>query len=272
MKTKKTMFIEQLIRAYIKSIVLKTFTINEAKFGEINTDELEKNLTGLKSQLIMDIGSTPLGEGSSRIAFSIPGNDTFIIKIAKDDKGIAQNKFEKKFYAQHKSLNFLTDIVEDDANGMWQVVEKVELFKNAFEFQKATGTTESVTKDFVCSEDEHRRNFLEKVESIKDDKEKLKKLNISDAEKTISFFKKLIVLKAPLTEELKIACGDLARFDHYGIDSNGNIKLIDYGQSLDIKRVMYDKKQTTSITKDDGKTTAKENRGSTIKDDGGTTT
>lgn len=62
-----------------------------------------------------------LGEGSSRTAFQV--NDKIIIKIAHNDKGIAQNKTEMDPKAQRSCTN---PILLADAHGKWVLMKSTD--------------------------------------------------------------------------------------------------------------------------------------------------
>lgn len=74
-----------------------------------------------------------LGEGSSRTAFQI--NDKIIIKIAHNDKGIAQNKVEMDPKAQRSCTN---PIVVADAEGKSIILKNTEPLKKE-QFKKHVG-------------------------------------------------------------------------------------------------------------------------------------
>jgi len=74
-----------------------------------------------------------LGEGSSRTAFQV--NDDLIIKVAHNDKGLAQNKVEMDPKAQRSCTN---PIVVADAEGKWIVLKSTEPLKEK-DFKKMVG-------------------------------------------------------------------------------------------------------------------------------------
>jgi hypothetical protein len=74
-----------------------------------------------------------LGEGSSRTAFEI--NDKLVIKVAHNDKGIAQNKVEMDPKAQRSCTN---PIIVADAEGKWIVIRNTEPLTEK-EFKKMVG-------------------------------------------------------------------------------------------------------------------------------------
>lgn len=91
-----------------------------------NTDTVLKELSELKSfderiKFATKQWGKPLGEGSSRTAFQI--NDDLIIKIAHNDKGIAQNKVEMSPGVQRECVNCC---LVADAQGRWIIFRDTE--------------------------------------------------------------------------------------------------------------------------------------------------
>lgn len=76
-----------------------------------------------------------LGEGSSRTAFQI--NENLIIKVAHNDKGVAQNKVEMSPDVQRECVN---NAVVADAEGKWIIFHSTEEL-NKEKFKELVGFT-----------------------------------------------------------------------------------------------------------------------------------
>ena len=73
-----------------------------------------------------------VGEGSSRTAFCIPpgswkdGSAPICLKIAKNEKGIAQNKAEIEVFRKYGKFHCFPEIYEQDPNGFFTMMEMGE--------------------------------------------------------------------------------------------------------------------------------------------------
>jgi hypothetical protein len=68
-----------------------------------------------------------LGVGSCRKVYDL--NDGYVIKIAKDIRGIYQNQIENKVYLSRKS-NFFAQVVTISEDDKWLIMRKAEKIKN----------------------------------------------------------------------------------------------------------------------------------------------
>ena len=159
-----------------------------------------------------------LSSGSSRIVYLTPGQT--IVKLAKNDKGIAQNKAEAN--PQMKS-KFLNKILSCAKNCAWIEVPFLDKITEK-EFEKMTGLK---FEDFG----ESIRYALKDV-SGNTDKEKPK--NFKEVEKS-DIYKEL----KDIGEKFKLMPGDLARISSWGA-KNGNPVLIDAGLTADVFADFYE--------------------------------
>lgn len=108
-------------------------TATELKVSLVeNDDPFLKQLSELKDyDDRMDLAKKKfelLGEGSARAAFKI--SDDLILKVAMNDKGIAQNKVEGEFELQKPCV---ASVVAADAEGKWLIMHFTEtMTKEAF--------------------------------------------------------------------------------------------------------------------------------------------
>src|SRR5574338_329548 len=153
-----------------------------------------------------------LSSGSSRIVYSSP-KDT-IIKLAKNDKGIAQNKAECNPKMKSK---FLNEVIDHAKNYSWMETHYLEKITEK-EFEEMTGLD---FNDFGESiryglKDVSRNKDLEKPENFG----KVEKSEIYKEMKKIG-------------EQFKLMPGDLARISSWGT-KDGRPVLIDAGLTADV--------------------------------------
>lgn len=159
-----------------------------------------------------------LSSGSSRIVYLTPGKT--IVKLAKNDKGIAQNKAEANPKMKSK---FLNKIISSSKDGVWMEVPFLDKITEK-EFEEMTGLK---FEDFG----ESIRYALREV-SGNTDKEKPK--NFAEVEKS-DIYKEL----KDIGEKFKLMPGDLARISSWGA-KEGNPVLIDAGLTADVFADFYE--------------------------------
>lgn len=159
-----------------------------------------------------------LSSGSSRIVYLTPGKT--IVKLAKNDKGIAQNKAECNPKMKSKYLNKILSCAK---NYSWIEVPYLEKITEK-EFEKMTGLKFS---DFG----ESIRYGLKEV-SGNTDKEKPE--NFAEVEKS-DIYREVHDFGA----RFKLMPGDLARISSWG-EKDGNPVLIDAGLTADVFEDFYE--------------------------------
>lgn len=98
---------------------------NESEFDF----EYFKSLSHFSKQLLYAKGKLKkLGAGSSRIVFEYK-ND--VLKIAKNKKGIAQNKIETDNYIHQSHKNIVCKLLEEDKECNWLLVQKANKINNS---------------------------------------------------------------------------------------------------------------------------------------------
>lgn len=159
-----------------------------------------------------------LSSGSSRIVYLTP--DKTILKLAKNDKGIAQNKAETNPAMKSK---FLNKNIKHAENFSWMETNYLEKITTK-EFTKMTGLDFDDFGDCI-------RYALKNV-SESSDKEKPEGYNkISESE----IFKEM----KRIGEKFKLMPGDLARISSWGT-KDGNPVLIDAGLTKEVFEEFYE--------------------------------
>jgi len=192
---------------------LKTVLSNLAKLETYNARKqyAEKNLTHLSS-------------GSSRIVYLTPGKT--IVKVAKNDKGIAQNKAEANPEMKSK---FLNEILGHATNYAW--IETCYLDKiTTKQFEEMTGIPFS---DF----DEAIRFGLKNVSDNKDLTKPKNFDRVSDSE----VYKEM----KRVGERFKLMPGDIARISSWGTKDDRPI-LIDAGLTAQVFADFYEDDSSNS--------------------------
>lgn len=166
-----------------------------------------------------------LGGGSARIVFSLDSQT--VLKIAKNEKGIAQNNIEIDIYR-----SFSPDIVAkvydyDEENSIWLEMERAEKLRAA-DFKSFTGIS---FKDFGAILHFWYRNHIGKQTWYE-------KPALYDKFIETDFFNSLVELMG----NYDMPAGDIIRPSSWGIvQRNGSRRpvLIDFGLTLDVWNQYY---------------------------------
>lgn len=175
----------------------------------------------------LDRHLTKIGCGSARCVY-LTDNNT-VLKLAKSGtaRGIAQNKVEAALKNSKNPL--VPKIISSDPNGRWVEVERL------YPLDKE----ELNNKANISSLD----NLIDNIESYLANIGKKPvgnefAINLADFIKASNSF----------NEKLGIAIGDYRVYDHYGVDSEGNIKLRDYGLDWDTASRYYTNLDNKDLT------------------------
>lgn len=157
-----------------------------------------------------------LSSGSSRIVY-LTKNKT-IIKLAKNDKGIAQNKAESNPKMKSK---FLNKILSKSKNNSWIEVDYLDKI-TVKDFKKMTNIDFDDFGDCI-------RYALKKIDSSNNKPENFEEVSKSDIFKEIK----------KIGEKFKLMPGDIARISSWGKKNNSPV-LIDAGLTKDIYEEFYE--------------------------------
>lgn len=161
-----------------------------------------------------------LGAGSSRITYQI--DDAHVLKLAKNQKGIAQNEAENDGYSQ--SMDSVAKIYEADDEGLWLVSDKVDNIRAA-EFEQLTGMK---FKDFCAAlQDEDYRHKNGKRAGL-----------VSDELLEEAYENELWHEMLSLIVDLDLIVGDLCRLGSYGKLGN-RVVLRDAGFTMTVHKDHY---------------------------------
>jgi len=176
----------------------------------------------------------PIGNGSSRLVFQI--DDETCLKLAKNQKGIAQNLEEIKIGSDN-IISYLPKIYNgsDEENGLWVVTQYVLPAKKS-DFKKVLGVPFNVVSEFAEKLDmSFRRNFWSNQAS-----KRIHELYLQyeNNDLLIELFNDMSELKASYEQ----AVGDLTRINNWGlVRENGQdfLVMLDSGLSEEIFKQFY---------------------------------
>ena len=154
-----------------------------------------------------------LSSGSSRVVFLTP--EKTVVKLAKNEKGIAQNKEEFTISCTSK---FVNKIISSDKNFIWIEVPYLEKITEK-DFEKLTG--------FLFKD-------LEKCLDYSDSKKSSKKPDNFDTISKKPIYKNLL----SLIKDYKLLSGDIVRISSWGKKNNTPV-LIDTGLTSKVYNKYY---------------------------------
>lgn len=204
--------------------------INEAADNSFSLEELT-NIQSFKQRLLyckQHLGPT-IGNGSSRVVFQI--DDQKCLKLAKNEKGIAQNELESEYYKQ--SFDCIPKVFDTDNNNTWMVCEYV-LPAKPKDFQHCVGMSWDDFQSFIGScYNEYDRNRFRRTYYSKMNDERFYDL-VENNEYFHDVYQYMTDYQAPI--------GDLLRIANYGMVRRYNqdlIVILDHGLSEDIWNEFY---------------------------------
>ena len=190
-----------------------------------DTDNLKQMLSNIESletynarKKYAERNLEHLSSGSSRIVYLTPAKT--IVKLAKNDKGIAQNKVESNPKMQSKYLN---KIISSAKNNAWLETHYLDKITEK-DFEEMTGLKFEEFGDSL-------RYGLKDVSGNKD----TEKPDDFDKVSKTDIYKEL----KDIGEKFKLLPGDLARISSWGT-KDGHPILIDAGLTRDIFEEFYE--------------------------------
>jgi hypothetical protein len=168
-------------------------------------DYAEKNLKHLSS-------------GSSRVIYVLP--DKTVLKLAKNDRGVAQNKVESEPGMKSKYIN---KTLKADKDGVWRISPFLDKITEK-EFEKMTGVS---FKDFGEA-------LGYGLKSVSDNSDKKKPDDFEDISK-LDIYKELV----EIGKKYELLPGDLERISSWGQVDDHPI-VLDAGLTRDIYDEFYE--------------------------------
>ena len=200
------------------------YVIDEATYPENFDLEKFKQLRSFKDR-VNYCNSTlkKLGSGSSRIVYLV--DDKTVLKLAKNQKGVAQNEVEIGASDTYYS-DITAEVFDYDENSLWLEMELAKPINKA-RFQQILGYT---VEDFGKWVTNFWNSNNRKKPAFTLDKQLEETINESEfANKVFSFI-----------QDYGLSVGDLGRISTYG-EFDGEVKIIDYGLNDDVLNSYYRK-------------------------------
>jgi hypothetical protein len=217
---------EQLLR--IKTIIRLVENVNEVYPTSFNIEEF-KQLKSFNQRIqYCEQHLQRISSGSSRIVYKI--DDEKVLKLAKNKKGLAQNKAEIDYGTEIYLEGIVANIFEYEENGLWVEMELAKKITEG-EFKRISGFN---FKDFAAALNNyyHERTNYRNGYKMEVDSEIVAEM--WEDEFVYGIFQYL--------GNYKVTVGDLTRLSTYGIvkrDGQDTIVLIDYGLTEDVYKSHY---------------------------------
>lgn len=166
-----------------------------------------------------DANFTKLKAGSGRIAYDYSSD--LVLKLAKNEKGQAQNRVEADNFLQTNYKDLVANVVDSDPDDIWIVSEKASM-ANAAAFKSFTGVD---FKNFC--------NYIINKSPVGNNSFKLP-VTDEDALNNNEFVGDVL----DMMSNFQMPAGDLTRIRSWG-QVRGRVVLIDYGLTQDIYEQYY---------------------------------
>lgn len=154
-----------------------------------------------------------LGEGSNRVVFAYQSRDggNYVIKLAKNSLGVDANRFEYNFYKQNPGEK-LAKVVTRSADFSFVVSERLKP-ASAYQFKKNFGVSATIYHTWCRMQSPYAAFLGLRVQAQQQEAIEQSVMGKSIYELTIKHS----------------LCADTAYRSSYGVDRDGQIKLLDYG-------------------------------------------
>lgn len=170
---------------------------------------------------------TRISSGSSRIVYHF--DDQNVLKLAKNVKGLAQNK-EEIDLSTHSPI--LTKTKDFDDNNYWIVTEKVKQLVSEKDFKSVTGIDFKTFCTYLRSNSEYEYIKNQKYSQYRSEKLPEDIVKSLQNNETITEIVNLM-------NDFNMPVGDLCKVNSWGKDNSNKLKLLDYGLSADVLEKHY---------------------------------
>jgi len=170
----------------------------------------------------------PIGTGSSRMVFII--DETKVLKLAKNKKGIVQNEIEIDWGGDYYFQDLLAEVIDSDENALWVVMELAKKAKKS-DFKVLWGIDFNDMYAYLTNK-YYENNPSKRKHTWSIDEPSLEKLENSENVGNLVDF----MLNSDLL------AGDLGNISSWGIvkrDGKDTLVLIDFGVTNDIYQTYY---------------------------------
>lgn len=177
-----------------------------------------------------------IGKGSTRIVYRVR-KSSYVLKIALNEKGIAQNQAEVEVWTQiHEKSPLITNI-RDFANDYSWIESQIVKPLNDKEFEKLMGFSWYLFEDAIIEAQQNScwRKEISTRRDVWKRRKRTKLVNQADAILTSSFVDNVI----NMIEDNKLNPGDIKEVYHWGKTTDQRVVLLDYGLTADVVKKHY---------------------------------
>lgn len=171
-----------------------------------------------------------IAQGSSRIVYQV--DDDKVLKLAKNQKGVAQNEVEVRLGTEPYYTCF-ADVYEYDENGLWVEMELCQKAKKS-DFKRIYGVPFEALCCAIYDMAGSRNNYLSQYRPM------VQEIWNGPEDERMEFFNSIHEYVAGEGLSLGIV-SELMRPSCWGISKDGGFKLIDYGCNDDVYDKYYSK-------------------------------
>jgi len=244
---------ESLLRRYIAALVLERIRSNKGKFGQDTKFNLKTFKSLERVEAMRDYADTflkQLGKGSSRVAYLL--SSKYVLKIALNEAGIAQNKAEVDVYTSPKTRPFVATVHASHDRYAWVVEDLVKELTSEKEFESLTGIS---WRQFHSAINLPWDTFTSDPQGKKDDKIAATHQHIKNGKG-----KQFLHAVAQTASALHLGIGDIQRLEHWGKTPDGRAVLLDFGYTAEVWQKHYStgsQKKTSTSHSDHDKPTVR---------------
>ena len=242
---------KDLLKAYIREL------INEMAMEDVETssDPLDwitaayqspeewESKTPFEAMLkaLSKFGLKQIGEGSSRLVFELDGNS--VVKLAKDEKGLAQNELEVTAGRDPQVESIISGVLDYDPEFYWVVSKKVIPLHDAEvskaekiigvpwnEVRKTMGLSARSEYDATAPVGGQKSGVTQRVQLV-------------GRENCMTGNDFLSAISSFMERYKDMLPGDLAKLSSWGITGEGCLVLLDYGITTKKFRELYKQNQ-----------------------------
>lgn len=162
-----------------------------------------------------ELGLQLVGIGSARSIYKLSGGR--VLKLPRDEKGLAQNKTEGKLFSKD---SVLAKVIEFAKDGSWLVMEQVKEVKGSGGFEKASGGLPwlSFTRAVVKMWNDLFNGRVVEFRGVP---------------------APLILSVYSLMKNHGIPLGEFMAIEHWGMSKTGKLVLMDYGTDKEVVKTFY---------------------------------
>lgn len=168
-----------------------------------------------------------LGCGSSRCAYRLSSKK--VLKVARNEKGVAQNHTEVEVYTDPKTKPIVTQIYQAGTGYKWIVSELVRPITNSKEFKQLTGVEVDDFKQFLAIMKGQLRGRPSRMGPDTQQEAAGQETPNAIISKYKGPSRDFLEAVASLMQSADLLGGDLKYVDHWGKTSDGRVVLLDYG-------------------------------------------